>query len=118
MSKKQLFIPVSIGLATGFITGIFGGGGGMILVPLLSLLPGMQEENVFPSSISIILPICVISIFLAQTDQTLSLRQIAPYLTGSLLGGIAAGFWGRKIPTRWLHRILGILVLWGGIRYL
>ena len=41
-----------------------------------------------------------------------------PYLLGSALGGSLAGLWGKKIPTRWLHRGLGVLILWGGIRYL
>ena len=116
--KKQYFILPLIGTVTGFITGLFGGGGGMILVPLLTLLPEMKEETIFPSSICIILPICLVSIWFASLHQPLSWRQIVPYLLGSFLGGIAAGIWGRKIPVLWLHRLLGILVLWGGIRYL
>ena len=40
------------------------------------------------------------------------------YLFGSAAGGIAAGVWGRHIPVHWLHRSLGILILWGGLRYL
>ena len=90
----------------------------MILVPLLTLLPGMKEENIFPSSIAVILPICIISIFLSKTQEPLTFSQLAPYLLGSLAGGLIAGIWGQKIPVCWLHRILGILILWGGIRYL
>lgn len=90
----------------------------MILVPLLTLLPGFEEENIFPSSICIILPICIVSLWFARGNTTVSWIQILPYLSGSLLGGISAGIWGRKIPVIWLHRILGILVLWGGMRYL
>ena len=117
MLKKHI-IPVGIGLVTGSVTGIFGGGGGMILVPLLSLLPGMKEDSIFPSSIAVILPVCIISIFLSKSPEPLSLARLAPYLLGSLLGGLCAGIWGRKIPVGWLHRLLGILILWGGIRYL
>ena len=43
---------------------------------------------------------------------------ILPYLIGSAFGGVAAGLWGRKIPTLWLHRFLGAMILWGGVRYL
>lgn len=116
MSGKQIL--AFIGLAAGFVTGLFGGGGGMILVPMLTLLPEMTEQGIFPSSISIILPICIVCIFLAEPGTSLSWQQIMPYLLGSLLGGIFAGIWGKKIPVLWLHRILGILILWGGIRYL
>lgn len=118
LTNHNRFILAAIGIVTGFVTGIFGGGGGMILVPLLTLLPGFEEENIFPSSICIILPICIVSLWFARGNTTVSWIQILPYLSGSLLGGISAGIWGRKIPVIWLHRILGILVLWGGMRYL
>ena len=90
----------------------------MILVPLLSLLPDMPENRIFPSSVCIILPICAVSIFFSGAWNTLTFLQVFPYLLGSFLGGIAAGIWGRRIPALWLHRGLGILILWGGIRYL
>ena len=40
------------------------------------------------------------------------------YLAGSAAGGLLAGIFGKKIPVLWLHRILGIFILWGGIRNL
>ena len=39
-------------------------------------------------------------------------------LIGSCIGGVATGLWGDRIPTLWLHRILGALIIWGGVRYL
>lgn len=89
----------------------------MVLVPLLGKKTGLSETERFPASIAIIAPICVISL-LFTPQWTLTFRQLLPYLLGSLLGGIGAGIWGQRIPTVWLHRILGVLILWGGIRYL
>lgn len=106
------------GLAAGCVTGLFGAGGGMVLVPLLTLLTDLKEEEIFPSSIAIILPVCITSLVLLACRESLHLRQALPYLAGSFLGGITAGVWGKNIPTVWLHRGLGILVLWGGFRYL
>ena len=97
---------------------LFGAGGGMVLVPLLTMLTTLDDREVFPSSIAIILPICVVSIVVTSAMRTIDWPQAAPYLLGSLLGGLAAGKWGRAIPTAWLHRGLGILILWGGFRYL
>lgn len=90
----------------------------MILVPILTLFADFPEEAIFPASISIILPICVVSLILAALDGSLSWKAAVPYLLGSALGGIAAGKWGSCIPVKWLHRGLGILILWGGYRYL
>ena len=41
-----------------------------------------------------------------------------PYLIGGAIGGVLAGLFLKKLPTKWLHRILGIFILWGGYRLL
>ena len=105
------------GGAAGLVNGLFGAGGGMVLVPMLGERTGLSEQERFPASVAIIAPICIVSLLLSGKWE-LEFMQILPYLIGSALGGIAAGLWGRKIPTIWLHRGLGILILWGGIRYL
>ena len=89
----------------------------MVLVPLLGKRAGLSEQERFPTSIAIIAPICVTSLLLSAKWQ-LTFGEIIPYLVGSALGGTAAGVWGKHIPTVWLHRFLGLLILWGGIRYL
>ena len=118
MHKNSLLGAVLAGGAAGIVTGLFGAGGGMVLVPLLTVLTGTKEESLFPTSLSIILPICLISITIAALSGSVPWRESVPYLIGSSLGGIAAGLCGQKIPVLWLHRLLGILILWGGIRYL
>lgn len=116
--RKQTIGLVLAGMAAGAVNGLFGAGGGMILVPLLGLLTDLSDRDIFPRSISIILPICLVTLTVTAFTGTLPWRESLPYLAGSALGGLAAGFWGKKIPTVWLHRGLGLLILWGGIRYL
>ena len=106
------------GALAGAVNGMFGAGGGMLLVPLLTLLTDFDEEAVFPASVSIILPISMVSLFVYATAQALPFRDAVPYLLGGLLGGILAGRSSKKIPVKWLHRTLGILIVWGGYRYL
>lgn len=106
------------GISAGSINGLFGAGGGMVLVPLLTLLTDMDEDRIFPSSICIILPICLVSLGVTAWQSGLKLEGLLPYLLGSALGGLAAGCFGRHIPVKWLHRLLGILILWGGVRNL
>ena len=88
-----------------------------LLVPLLTWLARLEDDQVFPTSVSVILPISIVSLFLSPSTG-LSFQTILPYLLGSIAGGILCGFLGRKIPVKWLHRGLGILMIWGGIRYL
>lgn len=117
--KKKSWLGMALsGLAAGAVAGLFGAGGGMVLVPLLTLLTPLEESEVFPSSITIILPICLVTLAVSAAVGTVPWQDALPYLFGSAAGGWAAGIWGRKIPVKWLHRGLGILILWGGYRYL
>lgn len=113
---NKLFLSLA-GSAAGLVNGLFGAGGGMVLVPLLNERTGLSEDERFPASVAIITPICVVSL-LFSSHWGITFGQVLPYLIGSTAGGIFAGLWGQKIPTVWLHRTLGILIIWGGIRYL
>ena len=118
MKKNIKWGAIAAGAGAGIVNGLFGAGGGMVLVPLLTTCTDLKDEEVFPSSVSIILPICLVSLGFSLAGDNWDLSGVLPYLMGSALGGVAAGFLGRKIPTKWLHKALGILILWGGVRYL
>ena len=90
----------------------------MILVPMLTATAEFEEDQVFPASVSIIFPICIISLLFSIPEGEPPIELALPYLLGSIPGGLLAGFWEHKIPVKWLHRGLGILILWGGVRYL
>ena len=117
MKKKGLGLLIA-GTCAGAVNGLFGAGGGMVLVPLLTGVAKLEDDAVFPSSVSIILPVCLVSLSYSLTQTSIDLMVCIPYLLASALGGLLAGIWGGKIPTLWLHRILGVLILWGGYRYL
>ena len=118
MKSKPHWGYILAGFCAGSINGLFGAGGGMILVPLLTALTDLEEDDIFPTSVSIILPITLVSLLFSLPGSELSWYALMPYLIGSVIGGILAGLLGKRIPTIWLHRVLGILILWGGFRYL
>lgn len=118
MRNSKLWALVLAGAGAGAVAGIFGAGGGMVLVPLLTLTKGLEEKEVFSGSLAVILPICITVLLISSSWQPLAWSEALPYLPGSALGGFLAGKWGKHIPTVWLHRGLGVLILWGGIRYL
>lgn len=117
-NKRTLLGCAVAGLAAGTVNGIFGAAGGMILIPALQLLARVPERSLFPMSVSVMLPVCVLSLLLSVPLSRLPWADAWPYLAGSLAGGCLAGVFGKHIPLIWLHRILGIMILWGGIRYL
>lgn len=117
MKKRQKWKMALAGFIAGSINGLLGAGGGMILVPILTAID--QDENrVFSNSVAIILPICLISLAISPGYGALPWKDALPYLIASIPGAVIAGIATKKIPVKWLHRALGILILWGGVRYL
>ena len=122
MSKKNHFqfaiAAAAAGLLAGTVNGIFGGAGGMVLIPLLTLWTDAEPESIFPLSVCVMLPVCLVSLWFTAQRAPLPWAETIPYLLGSAAGGVLAGLFGKKIPTLWLHRIFGAMLLWGGVRYL
>ena len=119
--KKQSqfkFGAALAGLLAGIVNGIFGGAGGMVLIPALGLWTDAEPESLFPMSVSVMLPVCLLSLGISAAAAPLPWADAWPYLAGSVAGGVLVGLLGRRIPTVWLHRIFGVMILWGGIRYL
>ena len=106
------------GAAAGAINGLFGAGGGMVLIPLLRRFTDLEDRQIFSVSVAVILPICLVSLYSASGAEKLPWPEALPYLIGSGIGGWLAARYGGGIPVKWMRRSLGILILWGGIRYL
>lgn len=106
------------GAAAGLICGIFGTGGGMVLVPLLIRFCGMEPREAFASSLSVMLPVCAVALGAIWLRNGLELNGSLPYVSGGVVGGVLAGIFYKKVPTRLLHKVMGAMILWGGLRIL
>ena len=115
---RSSFGLILAGAAAGAVNGTLGAGGGMLLVPLLGQLTDLEEQQRFAASVCMMLPMCLVSLLFLSQHHPLPWSAALPYLIGSAAGGELAGLLGVKIPTLWLHRLLGGLILLGGLRYL
>ena len=105
------------GLA-GLVNGFFGGGGGMVLVPLLVSRYGLSQRQAFATSVAVILPLCVLSAAIYWFRGGLDFTAALPYLAGGLLGGFLGGKLFRRVSMTWLRRGFALLILYGGVRAL
>ena len=114
--KPKLGAAVSGALA-GLVNGLFGAGGGMLLLPLLSRMNGLEAHEAFACSVCIILPLSLVSVAVYFLQGGLDVMQALPYLAGGAAGGVIAVLL-KRISAAWLHRALGLLIVWGGLRLL
>ena len=110
-NEKKQRLPLAAltagGLA-GLANGFFGGGGGMILVPMLMGRCGLEPRRAFATSVAVILPLCMLSAGIYWFRGGLDLSLALPYLVGGLAGGF------RGVNILWLRRIFGAFLLYGG----
>lgn len=118
MSRKKWLAPALSGGAAGLVNGFFGGGGGMVLVPLLTGRCGLDQRKAFATSVAIILPLCALSSVIYFFRGGLELMAALPYLVGGLAGGYAGGKLFRNLNMDWLRRAFALLILYGGVKSL
>ena len=104
------------GGAAGLTNGLFGGGGGSVLVPLLTRCCGLEEKRAFATSVAVILPLCTLSAAIYLFRGGLDVMTALPYLIGGTAGGWAGGRWFKGIRVNWLRRGFGLLLIYSGVR--
>ena len=70
------------GTLAGATNGCFGGGGGMVLLPLLTRWCHVEEKKAFATCVAVILPFCVVSAAVYLLRTPFDLTQALPYLLG------------------------------------
>lgn len=106
------------GVGAGLVNGFFGGGGGMVLVPLLSRWLGLEQRKAFATSVAVILPLCALSSAIYFFRGGLEFSLALPYLVGGLIGGFVGGKIFRRLNMVWLRRLFALFLLYGGVKAL
>lgn len=104
------------GALAGMANGLFGSGGGLFLVPLLTRWAKLPQRKAFATSVAVILPLSLISAGVYWFKGGLDLSGAWPYLLGGALGGILSGRLFQRVPLTFLRRAFGALILYGGVR--
>lgn len=114
-TKMQCVIT---GAIAGFINGLFGGGGGMIVVPLLTYFLKLKSKNAHATAILIILPMSIVSGLLYASGKSLDLGLTIPTAIGVTVGGVLGAFALNKLSNKWVSVIFSIVMAVAGIKLL
>lgn len=110
MKLKNLKLLL-IGFITGIINGLFGSGGGTIIVPSLAIIIGLEEKKAHATAISIILPITLLSSFIYISNGSINLKELLYVTSGSVIGGFVGAKLLNKMSNRLLRKIFGIFMI-------
>ena len=112
---KRLWYALAGGAAGG-VNGLFGGGGGQVLVPMLAGKCALEQRKAFATSVAVIAPLCALSAAIYWFRGQLDLLLALPYLAGGLIGGFVGGKVFKNLSMTWLRRVFALLILYGGVR--
>ncbi len=118
IAKNKTTVSVIAGGVTGLVNGVFGGGGGMILVPVLSLLLSYHSKTAHATAILIILPLSIVSGLFYAGFGNLRLDVMIPVGIGVVVGGLLGALLLSKLSSKWIVTIFSLVMMAAGIKML
>lgn len=107
---------IGIGFITGIINGLFGSGGGTIVVPALVFLVGIEDFKAHATAISIILPLSIISTIIYLKSNVIKLDISLMVTLGGLIGSFIGAKFLKKVPNLILRKTFGIIIIITALR--
>lgn len=102
---------VLFGLATGWLTGLFGVGGGFVIVPVLVLGLGFAMGEAVGTSLLVIVVGSSVALVERLGAGSIDWATIVPFAAAAVAGVLLGGLVGRRVSTRALTRWFAVLVL-------
>lgn len=104
------------GALIGAVNGLFGGGGGMIAVPVLSGTLGYPEKQAHATAIAVIAPLCAVSALFYLFGGHVRLPVVIPAALGNVAGGVIGAKLLGRLPGPAVRLCFIAVMLAAGIR--
>ena len=114
---EKLYLALT-GALTGLANGFFGGGGGMIVVPLMTFLLKVKAKKAHATALAVILPISVVSACIYFMSGKFDFKVGVPTGVGVIAGGIVGAWLLGKISAKWLTKLFAVVMLVAGAKAL
>lgn len=112
---------LAIGLAAGVAGGMFGIGGGAIMVPAMVLILGLDQKFATGTSVAAqILPIGILAAIVYYRNGNLNIKYAVIIAVGLIIGNFFGALFANQpyISSETMKKLYGIFLLLIGLRYL
>lgn len=116
--SRRIIHAAALGLAAGFLSGLFGVGGGILIVPVLVLVLHLNQRLAHGTSLGAVLPIAMSGVIgygvEGEVDWPVALALIVGAIVGAVIGTHAL----HVLPVRVLAYAFAIVMLVSAVRLL
>lgn len=114
LEQRKRIYAILAGCFAGIINGLFGGGGGMIIVPILITLLKFSPKKAHATAILIILPLSIVSSLFYAYFGNLDTTVAIPVGIGVVVGGVVGAFLLSKLSNKWLVLVFSVVMAIAG----
>jgi len=107
-----------IGIVVGFINGLFGAGGGSLLVPALEKFAKFETHMAHATTVAVILPLSVLSAVVYIWGVDVDWWVVLWVSAGGVVGGIVGAKLLARLAGFWLNILFGAFLAAGAVRML
>lgn len=105
-----------VGAVAGFISGLLGIGGGVIVVPGLVLLVGLNQYSAAATSVATIVGSSAAALYTFAGNGSVDWSTAAIVFAGAAVGAWVGARWMDKIPEHWLAGIFALVLASAAVR--
>jgi uncharacterized protein len=116
--EMQFVIAAIIGLASGVASGLFGVGGGIVMVPAMVYFLTMDIKLAVGTSLAVIIPTAATGVFKHYQLGNIDWRVAASLAPTAMCGGYLGAWLTKSISSGNLKRIFGGFLILVGIKLL
>ena len=113
----KVLIFLITGLGSGFLSGIMGAGGGIIMVPVMVLLTGFSQHVAQGTSLLVMIPTGATGAATHWRLGNVTRKILIGLIPGILLGTFLGGSFAHLLPDNILRTIFAAVTIWLGWRY-
>lgn len=107
---------LAIGIIAGVLSGMFGIGGGVVIVPMLMLVAGMKPEMATGTSLaSLLLPVGALGAFHYYRNGWVEIHPALWIALGLTVGAFLGAHLALKLPARDLQRAFAVFLVFVAI---
>ncbi len=112
---ERIFSIAAIGLATGFLAGLLGIGGGAFMVLGLVLVTGMNQFIAQSCSLLAVVPAGAVGAFTHWRHGNIVVSILPGLVGGIVIGAFSGGMFANYLPEDTLRSLFVVILVWLGI---